>query len=143
MKQVSFLPRRSLLILYHSLVQLRLRYCNTVWGSCGNRLKTIIQQLQNQTAARIVTRTKYGAVEPEILLKEIGLLNVQQLIDVETAVKVHKSLNDSARNYLTNLFTRAKSVHSHNTRSANYGIFLVHADLKFEQRNFSHYGCKV
>ena len=35
---------------------------------------------------------------------------------------VHKSLNDSTPDYLTNLFTRAKSILSHNTRSANYGI---------------------
>ena len=43
-----------------------------------------------------MARTKYGAVEPDILLKEIGLLNVQELINFETAVIVHKSLNDSA-----------------------------------------------
>ena len=67
-------------------------------------------------------RTKYGAVEPDILLKEIGLLNVQELIDFETAVMVHKSLTDSAPDYLTNLFIRAKSVRSHNTRSVRYGI---------------------
>ena len=57
MKQVSILPRRSLLTLYHSLVESRLTYCNTVWGNCDNRQKTIIQQLQNK-AARIVTQIK-------------------------------------------------------------------------------------
>ena len=50
-----------------------------------------------------MARTKYGAVEPDILLKEIGLLNVQELINFETAVIVHKSLNDSAPDYLTYL----------------------------------------
>ena len=54
-----------------------------------------------------MTRKKYGAVEPDILLKKIGILNIQQLIDFETA---DKSLNDLAPNYLTDLFTRAKSI---------------------------------
>ena len=39
MKQVSFLSRRPLLTLYHSLVESRLRCCNTVWRNCGNRKK--------------------------------------------------------------------------------------------------------
>ena len=52
-----------------------------------------------------MTQTKYGTVEPDILLKVIGLLNLQQLIDFETAAMVQKLLNDSAPDYLTNLFT--------------------------------------
>ena len=40
-----------------------------------------------------MTGTKYGTVELYILLKEIGLLNVQQLIDFETVAMVNKSLN--------------------------------------------------
>ena len=44
-------------------------------------------------------------------------------------------LNDSAPD-LTNLFTQAKSIHSHNTRLANYGIFPTHADLQSGQRSF-------
>ena len=83
-----------------------------------------------------MTQTKYGTVETDILLKGIGLLNLQQLIDFETAVMVHKSLNDSEPDYLINLFTRAKSIHSCNTRSANYGIFPTHADLKVGQQSF-------
>ena len=77
--------------LRHSLVESRLRHCSTVWGNCNSSLKTKIQQIQNK-AVRIVTRT----VEPDNLLKENGLLNVQQLIDFEISVIVHKSLNDSA-----------------------------------------------
>ena len=38
-KQVDFLPQESLITLYHSLVESRLRYCNTVWGNCGTSLK--------------------------------------------------------------------------------------------------------
>ena len=90
-----------------------------------------------------MTQTKYGTVEPDIMLTEIDLLNLQQLIEFETAVMVHKSLNDSVPDYLTNLFTQVKSIHSHNTRSVNYGISPPQANPKFGQRSFSHYGRKV
>ena len=30
-KQVNFLPKKSLVTLYQSLIESRLRYCNTVW----------------------------------------------------------------------------------------------------------------
>ena len=36
-KNVNFLPRRTLITLYQ--VESRLRYCNTVWGNCGLTLK--------------------------------------------------------------------------------------------------------
>ena len=38
-KQANFLPKKSLVTLYQSLVESRLRYCNTVWGNCGETLK--------------------------------------------------------------------------------------------------------
>ena len=62
-KNVNFLPRKTLVTLYQSLVESRLRYCNTVWGNCGLTLKNKLQTLQNR-AARVFTQTKYGSVEP-------------------------------------------------------------------------------
>ena len=74
-KNVNFLPRKTLVTLYQSLVESRLRYCNTVWGNCGLTLKNKLQTLQNR-AARVVTRTKYSSVEPNELLKNLRWLNV-------------------------------------------------------------------
>ena len=75
-KNVNFLPRKILITLYQSLVESRLRYCSTVWGNCGLTLKNKLQSLQNKVA-RVVTRTKYGCVEPDQLLKSLRWLNVQ------------------------------------------------------------------
>ena len=47
-KNVKFLPQETLVTLYYSLVESRLRYCNTVWGNCGNLLKRKLQTLQNR-----------------------------------------------------------------------------------------------
>ena len=66
-KNVNFLPQETLVTLYYSLVESRLRYCNTVWGNCGNLLKRKLQTLQNR-AAWVITRTTYGSVDPETLL---------------------------------------------------------------------------
>ena len=34
-KTVSYLPTSALVNIYHSLVESKLRYCNTVWGNCN------------------------------------------------------------------------------------------------------------
>ena len=87
-KNVNFLPHETLVTLYYSLVESRLRYCNTVWGNCGNLLKRKLQTLQNR-AARVITRTTCGSVDPETLLTNLKWLNVQQLIDFDTLTMVH------------------------------------------------------
>ena len=134
-KNVNFLPRNTLITLYQSLAESRLRYCNTVWGNCGLTLKNKLQWLQNR-AARVVTRTKYGCVEPDQLLKSLRWLNVQQLIDFDTAVMVHKSINNKALPYLTSLFPKSNSVHNHDTRTANLNLFPTDARLKFGKNAF-------
>ena len=102
-KQANSLPKKSLITLYQSLVESRLKYCNTVWGNCGEILKDKLQILQNR-AARVVTETKYGSIEPDVLLKNLGWLNVQQLIDLDIASMVHKAINNVAPSYLSELF---------------------------------------
>ena len=90
-RHINYLPQNTLITLYYSLVKSRLRYCSTVWGNCNNSLKANLQRIQNR-AAQIITHTKYGSVDSEALLKQLGWLNVQQLIDFITAVMVHKSI---------------------------------------------------
>ena len=97
-RRVNYLPQNTLITLYHSLVESRFRYCSTVWGNCNKSLKANLQRIQNR-AARIITRTKYSSVDSEALLRKLGWLNVQQLIDFNTAVMVHKSINKTAPSY--------------------------------------------
>ena len=47
-KNVNFLPQETLVTLYYSTGESRLRYCNTVWGNCDNLLKRKLQTLQNR-----------------------------------------------------------------------------------------------
>ena len=56
---------------------------------------------------------------------------------------VHKSINRSAPLYLSDLFVKSTAIHSHHTRAAGTGLLTTHANLKFGQRSFSHYGCNL
>ena len=47
-KQANFLPKKSLVTLYQSLGESRLRYCNTVWGNCGETLKKQASKVARQ-----------------------------------------------------------------------------------------------
>ena len=121
-----------MIILYQSLVESRLRYCNTVWSNCGETLKDKLQKLQNR-AARVVTKTKYCSIELDILLKNLGWLNVQQLINLDTASMVHKAINNVAPSYLSELFHKTKTVYNHDTRGSTHGLFPKHSNLKYGQ----------
>ena len=67
-KNVNFLPRKTLVTLYQSIVESRLRYCDTVWGNCGLTLKNKLQTLQNR-AARVVTRQNTAQLNPMNFLR--------------------------------------------------------------------------
>ena len=107
-KPANFLPKKSLVTVYRSLVESRLRYCNTVWENCGETFKNKLQRLQDK-AARVVTRTKYGSIKPDVLLQELGWLSVQQLIDLDTAAMVHKATHKTAPPYLSELFQKTST----------------------------------
>ena len=36
-----FIPRDSLLLLYHTLIEPYFKYCSIVWGQCGETLKNV------------------------------------------------------------------------------------------------------
>ena len=49
MKHVKFcVPKGSMAILYKTLVEPYLRYCNTTWGKCGQQLISKLQTLQTE-----------------------------------------------------------------------------------------------
>ena len=138
MKQVSFLPRESLTTFYHNLVESRLRYCNAVWENCGTSFKDQLQRLQDR-AAKILTKCD----DTNSLLRKLGWLCVQQLIDFDTTVMVRKTLDNTAPTYLSDIFCKLNSIHSHDTGGACCRLFSTHRNLKVGQRSFSHYGGSI
>ena len=68
----------------------------------------LVQQfnVENENrAARIVTNSPYDASALP-LIKQLGWLNIQQMIEFETTKIVHKTLHNEVPEYLQGLFTR-------------------------------------
>ena len=103
-KIVGFLRSKALLNIYQSLVESKLRYCNTVWGNCNLSLKSKLQNLQKR-AVRIVSKDYSSPVEE--VSTNLKLLNVQQLIDFDTATLIYTSQHNlTPSTFLTRLFTQ-------------------------------------
>ena len=52
------IQEKALISLNQTLIDPYFRYCNTVWGQCGETLKDKLQALQNR-AARSIGKVKY------------------------------------------------------------------------------------
>ena len=57
-------------MLYKTLVERYLRYCNTTWGKCGQQLISKLQTLQNRVA-RVVMEIKYEEADDDLTLASL------------------------------------------------------------------------
>ena len=78
--------------LYKTLVEPYLRYCNIIWGQCGNTVIEKVQRLQHK-AARIISGTSFEETNHDDLLRELNWMNVKQLISHDLAVPMSKIRN--------------------------------------------------
>ena len=74
-------PKHSLVTLYKTVVEPYLRYCDIIWGQCGNTRIEKVQKLQNK-AARIISRTSFEETNHDDLLRELNWMNVKQLVTI-------------------------------------------------------------
>ena len=100
----KLLPQDTLYKMYRGIVEPHLRYCCSVWGACGGTRLQVLQKLQNR-AARIVTNSSYDS-SPSPLIKTLNWPTVADMIQVETACMVYKSINELAPGYLSQIFTK-------------------------------------
>ena len=134
----QFIPEKSLLLLYQTLIDPYFRYCSTVWGQCGETLKDKLQGLQNR-AARSIAKVKYEDADHLQLLLKFGWLSVCSLISYEMGVFMYKTLNGLAPDSMLEMFERQADIHQYSTRSSNVGgIFIPHRNLS---RAGSHLLC--
>ena len=75
-------PKDSLVTLYKTLVEPYLRYCNIIWGQCGNTLIKKVQRLQ-----------RFEETNHDDLLRELNWMNVKQLISHDLVVAMFKLRN--------------------------------------------------
>ena len=152
MKKTSkFLDKNSLLMLYITLVETHLRYCNVVWGQCNalppHRQTADIAKYQAArviTAARIVTKVKYEDVDHLRLFCQLGWLTVRGLIKFDLGIFMYKSQNNLLPETAGKFHIPAEMVHGYGTRSAVPGnVFLPRYDLSFTQKSRAFSGAKI
>ena len=110
-------------------------------GICGKTLKNKLQSMQYR-AARLVCKTA-PETDDEVALENFGRLNVQQLIEYNTALLIWKSKHGLAPTYISDMFVPVKSVHNHDTRNTEFGFHPAKKNLTAGTKSFSHSGCQI
>ena len=137
-----FIPRGSLLLLYHALIEPYFRYCSIVWGQCGEILKDKLETLQNR-AARTIAKLRYEANHYE-LLTEFGWLSVRNLISLDTAIFVYKEINNLHPGQADSPFQQLDYLHSYSTRSvSNNNLFIPRWKTNNFQKTMVFAGSKI
>ena len=137
----NFVSMETLKDIYRSIVEPHLNYCCSVWGSSGITRIESLQKLQNR-AARIVTGSSYDTPS-EPLRKDLGWLSVKEVIVKETSTVMHKSLNDLAPKYLSDLFVRRSDFHILDLRNTKSNLAVPLMRTVSGQKAFSYRGTKV
>ena len=138
-----FIPRDSLLLIYHTLIEPYFRYCSIVWGQCGETLKDKLQTLQNK-AAQTIARLRYDEASHYELLTEFGWLSVRNLISLDTAIFVYKEINNFHPEQADSLIQRLDYFHSYSTRSvSNNNLFIPKGKTNNFQKTEAFAGSKI
>ena len=111
------IPGQALKIIVEALVLSVVRYCLSVYGSCGITQVQRIQKIVNFCARVVTGRRRSEHVADAIQL--LGWLTAQQLIDFHTICAVQRIIMCAEPAYLYHTIgPRAVDVHHHDTRRA-------------------------
>ena len=110
-------------MLYRSLVETHLRYCNIIWGQCNETLKDRQQVFQNK-AARTIAEVKYENADHPRLICQLGWLIVRNLIRLDLGIFMYKSQNNLLSETAGEFHLPASKIHSHQTRSAGQEMYF-------------------
>ena len=139
-KTSKYLDKHSLLMLYRSLVETHLRYCNIIWGQYNETLKDRLQVFQNK-AARTIAKVKYENADHLRLICQLGWLTVRNLIRLDLGIFIYKSQNNLFPETAGEFHLPASKIHSRQTRSAASGnVFLPRCNLSFTQKSIAFSG---
>ena len=106
-----YLPISAMKLMYDSLILSHLQFGITNWGFEWDR----ISKLQKR-ALRIMTNSRYNA-HSEPLFKQLHLLEVKGIFDVQCLKFWYKFVNNELPNYFRNMFTYNYELHDFETRN--------------------------
>ena len=125
LKHAKQFPQQNILKnLYGSKVEPYFGYCCSVWGCCSSTDINRLQKLQNRAVRRVANSVFDAPTQP--LLAKLGLRSLSELSENE--LKLLKSLNDLAPNYLRQFLVR-------NSQQSYRSLRNTDRDLKFSLKN--------
>lgn len=125
------LPQNILIILYNSLITSHLNYCLLAWGFELKR----IYKLQKKIV-RIITNSNFIA-HSDPLFKKLNILKIKDLFELNLLKFFYKLKKENIPYYFTNLYTRGRQMHDHNTRHCN-NIRQIKYSHEFRKKSISY-----
>ena len=137
----QYLPPATIETMYRSLVEPYFRYCCPVWGNAGVSIIGKLQKLQNR-AAKLITNSPFDA-SPLPVIRALGWSTVREIIDLESARIVYKSLNGDAPSFMSDMFTKVNVSTTRSLRNSDYDLRVPFLRTTTGQRCFSYQGAKL
>ena len=67
----------------------------------------------------------YEDADHKRILKDLNILNVRLLVELDTASLMHRVENDLIPAHVKNMFTKYSEIHAYNTRAVNVGNYAA------------------
>ena len=121
-KLKHFIPLKSLVMVYYSIVQSYLQYAVTSWGNAAWKCLKKLQVKQNDVR-RIITDKPRLKTKLIPLYDQLNLLQIKNIYKLEVSIFMYKFHCEKLPYYFQNYFCKSLIVHSHYTRSSSNSYF--------------------
>ena len=137
-----FVPRKTLLQIYQSLIFPYINYAVTVWGLASKCYLDKILRLQKRALRFIYSAGRNDHALP--LFVDADVLPVKFLYFESICCLMYGVRNETAPSNILNLFTSTSKIHTYNTRSSKSNKFYIKKSrLEIQQKAVSRIGAKV
>ena len=138
----GYLPTKTLLTSYYSLVHTHLLYALPIWASTYDTYLIKIQRLQNK-AIRILTKCRVSdRITPRF--HDLQILQVNDMFKYEIGKLMHQYTHKKLPEHFNNYFTYMSKVHSYSTRNnVTNQIAQPRFSTSRSQKSFKFIGAKL
>ena len=111
-----YVPLESRLSVYYSLFYSHVTYGITCWGNACHSVLNPLRVLQNKVIKAMLFKSIFCRIKP--LLSQCKLLNIKDLLKLETAKHVYKFQCNSLPTVFNDQYTSISNVHNYRTRAS-------------------------
>ena len=112
------IPKDVLSGIVQALVMSSVRYCLSIYGSCGVTQLKRVQKIINFCARVVTGRRRYDGVSDAI--EQLGWLRATELVEYHTVSAVQQAIATGSPEHIAETIgPQASAIHNHDTRHAN------------------------